>query len=338
LIRFADLIGQQLATSVLQRAIKAGTVNHAYLFTGPEGAGKTSTALAFAAALNCESPTPDGDACGTCTSCIMMAADGHPDIELIKPDGAQTKIKQMHEMRRMSQYAPVRGKWKVVIVEQVDTMNEDSSNSILKTLEEPPSYLIIILLSRNPALLLQTIRSRCLLVRFANAPAQELADALVDRFGASRKEAEFLAAYSEGRPGIAISLLGNEKFVEWREKVVSLATGIQSHSRSFALRLSEDFQKLTAADKEDNTSKRSATRMAIDSLILIYRDLLSLAVRGASAQLINSDMRSTLESHPIAPERATAGIETLLWARKALEGNANVQLLADVLMMRLMRE
>lgn len=334
--RFADLIGQELASNVLRRAVKAGRINHAYLFAGPEGAGKTMAAMAFAAALNCEDPTVDGDSCGVCTSCRMLAGDGHPDVEIIKPDGAQTKIQQMRDMRKMTQYAPVKGKWKVVIIEQADTMNDDSSNSILKTLEEPPGYLTLILLSRNPALLLQTIRSRCMLVRFANVPFEELADALVERFGSSRDEAEFLSAYSEGRPGAAISLLGNEKFAEWRQRLVAFSGAIASQDRSYALRMSEEFQKLTEADKEDNTTKRAATRLAIDSLILLYRDRLSLAIRGDDAQLINADVRSTLAEHPMPPERASQGIETLLWARKALEGNANMQLLSDVLVMRLM--
>lgn len=331
MIRFADVIDQKLAASVLTRAIREDKINHAYLFSGPEGVGKTTTALAFAAALNCESPTADGDACGSCTSCHMVAGRNHPDVEIISPDGAQTKMKQMQEMRRMAQYAPVKGKWKVVIIEQADTMNEDSSNSILKTLEEPPCYLVLILLSRNPALLLTTIRSRCLMVRFSTATAEELAEALAERFGADTEEARFLAAYSEGRPGVAISLVGNEEFFEWRKDVVRLAENICTSDRWSALRLSEDMQKLARGE-----GQRAQMRLAIDALILLYRDLLSISIRGDGAQIINSDIRDTLAATSPHPVRVSKSIETLLWARRALEGNANIQLLSDVLMMRLL--
>ncbi len=331
------MIGQDLAADVLKRAVRSGKITHAYLFTGPEGVGKTTGALAFAAALNCESPTPEGDACGTCISCHMVDSMGHPDVEIIRPAGAVTKIDQMREMRRSTQYAPIKGRFRVVIVEQADTMNDDSSNSILKTLEEPPEYLILILLSRNPSLLLQTIRSRCMRLRFANVAADVVTRALIERYQAREDQAEFLAAYSEGRPGIAVGLLSNEAFAEFRSRVIELASRIRQNKLPAALRVSEEFQKLTTGDKEDNQGKRVAIRMAIDSLILIYRDLLSLVISRDSAQLINSDIRDTLASLPADSESISHGIDTLLWARRALEGNANIQLLSDVLMMRLMR-
>lgn len=334
--RFADLIGQNLASTVLLRAIHEGKVTHAYLFTGPEGAGKMTTALAFASALNCQTPEENGDACGHCVSCRMISEGNHPDVQTISPAGAQTKIDQMKELRRSANYAPVMGKWKVVVIEQADTLNESAANSILKTLEEPPSFLIIILLSKNPVLILPTIRSRCLSVRFANVNAEELVNALITRFGADTEEAKFLAAYSEGRPGIAISLVGNETFFEWRRQVVELAIKALTSDVRYALRLSEDLLGLSQAEK-DGKNQRMAMRETINALIIIYRDLLNLAIRGESADIINSDVRDRLTSVRLEPTRISTAIETLLWARKAVEGNANVQLVSDVLMMKLIR-
>jgi len=358
LTRFAELIGQRLPSAVLRKAVRQDRINHAYLFAGPEGAGKLTAALAFAAALNCEAPEESGDSCGSCTSCRMMAGAGHPDVEVIPPLRADTTIKQMREMRRTAHYVPVRGKWKVVIIEQADTLNEDSSSCILKILEEPPPYLVIILLSRNPVLLLPTIRSRCLLVRFSNVQLEELGDALAERFGATEEQARFLAAYSEGRPGRAISLLGDESFFAWRRQMVELARQISSSDLRHALRLSSELQKLAPGDKEDESAqesepaadvepedrpasspkkgKRAAALVAIDALVLWYRDLLRLSIRGQDAELINNDLRDKLAACSPDPSRISAAIETLLWARRAIEGNANIQLTTDITLMRLM--
>jgi hypothetical protein len=176
-----------------------------------------------------------------------------------------------------------------------------------------------------------------LIVRFSGVPADELTSALIERFGAGETEARFLAAYSEGRPGIAISLLGNEGFFEWRTRVVELAVRVASTDVRHALKLSEDLQGLSQADKETGKTQRAAMRQTLDALVLWYRDLLSLSIQGGSAQIVNSDLRGSLSSVHITPERITAAIDTLLWARKCVEGNANVQMMADVTMMRLMK-
>ena len=125
------------------------------------------------------------------------------------PDGQNTKIEQMREMRDLAVFKPVRGKWKINIVEQGDTLNEESANCILKLLEEPPDYLINILLFRNTASALPTIRSRCQIIRFTQANTDELAARLVEDFGVENDEADFLATYSQGCPGKAIDLIGD---------------------------------------------------------------------------------------------------------------------------------
>ena len=132
---FKSIIGQQVATRALKRAIEKGRISHAYLFSGPEGVGKTTAALAFAAALNCNGENrQDLEPCGECLSCLLMAAGTHPDVSVITPQGAQTKIDQMREMRRQAQFPPIRGLWKVNIIERAETLNEDSASAILKVL------------------------------------------------------------------------------------------------------------------------------------------------------------------------------------------------------------
>lgn len=334
MIRFADIIGQELAIKILLKAIRNNQVGQSWLFVGQEGVGKLTTALAFAAALNCSDRTDSGDACGRCASCRMIASLGHPDVQVISPDGAQTKIDQMRIMRRDTSYMPVVGQWKVVIIEQADTLNYEAAISILKTIEEPPEYLAVILLSRNPALILPTIRSRCRIVRFAAVTVEALATELMKRFGISESSAQFLASYSEGRPGAAISLIGNEQFFKWRNDVAAFALKLPSAGLAHVPKLSEELLALTETDK-DKKNQRQAVKETLDALILWYRDLLSLAVQGENAQVINCDLRDTLSQVRISPDQAINAIESLIWARRAVESNANIQLISDVVTARL---
>ena len=332
--RFADIIGQEIAIKILLKAVKNNQVGQSWLFVGPEGVGKLTTALAFAAALNCSNQTESGDACGECASCRMILSLGHPDVQVISPDGAQTKIEQMRIMRRDTSYMPVVGQWKVVIIEQADTLNYEAAISILKTIEEPPDYLAVILLSRNPALILPTIRSRCRIVRFAGVPIEELAPELIKRFGISEPRAQFLASYSEGRPGTAISLIGNDSFFQWRDDITVFALKLSSAGLAHVPKLSEELLSLSE-NENGKKNQRLAVKETLDALILWYRDLLSLTVQGKDAQIINCDLRNTLNQVRISSEKAAGAIESLIWARRAVESNANVQLISDVVTARL---
>lgn len=359
---FSEIIGQDIAVTVLRKALATEKISHAYLFSGPEGVGKTTTALAFAAALNCvgENRT-EFEPCGECWSCILMSAGNHPDVEVISPDGSQTKIKQAQEMRRQAQFAPARGRFKVNIIERAESLNEDAASAILKILEEPPSYLVMILLTRNPSVMLSTIRSRCQLVRFFPAPVSDLTSTLVRLSGASQEEAAVAAAYAEGRPGKAMSLLSDELFKKTRDEMIEIAERLSRSDSAGFLRLSELFRALYTGDQQeaedDETepesevstqeqpakkkgSARAAVGLSLETATLWYRDLLSVKLRGETAELINSDRRERLvkQAERYADSASLLrSLETLIWARRAIEGNANIQLISDVTMLRLAR-
>ena len=354
---FDEIIGQEIAVAILRKAAATERISHAYLFSGLEGVGKTTTALAVAAAINCVGENRENfEPCGKCWSCKALADGNNPDIELISPDGSQTKIDQMREMRRMSQFAPVRSRWKVNIIERAESLNEDSASSILKILEEPPAYLIMILLTRNPGVMLPTIRSRCQLVRFFPAKIDELEQAFTERFGASVEDAHIAAAYSEGRPGKAIALLTDDLFKKMRAEMIEIAERLSLGDAAPFLRLSERFRNLIkakrgAGDDESDEEEpeesgkhtggaRAAVGKALETAILWYRDLLSVKLRGEEAPLINTDCRDRLVTQAARyPNSAVLvkALETLSWAKRALEGNANIQLLTDVTMLRLVR-
>ena len=157
----------------------------------------------------------------------MLDHGNLPDVRVWSPDGKNTKIDQMREMRDMAIFKPMRARWKINIIEQGDTLNEDAANCILKLVEEPPDYVINILIYRNAATVLPTIRSRCQLVRFTQVSSAELVDRLLDDHGVGNDEARFLAAYSQGCPGRAIRLIGDTEFFERRDAVAEIASAAQ---------------------------------------------------------------------------------------------------------------
>jgi DNA polymerase III subunit delta' len=352
-VGFDKIIGQDVAKRSLRKAVRENAPSHAYVFLGPEGVGKLTTALEFAKALDCLDQR-DGNACGECANCKALEHGNFPDVRVWSPQKQDTIIKDMQEMKERAVFAPLRGKWKINIIEQGDTLNEHSANCILKLLEEPPDYLINIILYRNAAGMLSTIRSRSRIVRFSQAPADELAARLVEGFGQSQEQAEFLAAFSQGCPGKAIGLIGDTEFFARRDEI-SAAVRQVSQNPWLALRLAENLRGpsgKTADDFDEDTEeeqpaattsapkrgKREATLESLDVLTSWYRDLLAVKIRGSGAPLINSDKRDEIETqarqYPNADSIASY-ITAIIAARTAVVGNANPQIATEALMMQL---
>lgn len=351
---FDKIIGQDIAGNVLMKAVRGNCPSHAYLFLGLEGTGKTTTALEFAKALNCENQQ-DGNACGECAVCNAIEHGNFPDIRVWSPDGQNTSIKLMREMRDLANFRPVRGKWKINVVEQADTLNEESANCILKLLEEPPDYLINILVYKNAASVMPTIKSRCQLIRFTQANTSELVERLVGEFSAGSEEAAFLAAYSQGCPGKAIRLIGKEDFYRRRSEVIEAVSLIVLGNKWSALKLAgvlrtsevkgldsaddEEDAALPAADKAEKKSKRDLVIESLDMLMIWYRDLLAAKLQGIDATFVNVDKRDDIirqaGRYPHAGPIYSA-VEAILHAKRAVMGNANAQIVTEALVTRLM--
>ena len=243
---FTEIIGQEKSLALLRGALANNRLHHAYLFTGPEGVGKRTTALALAMALHCVERR--GDACGRCIECARIRNRNHPDIREIEPlpGKKEIAIQQIREMEKDLQFRSFSGGRKVAILDPAALLNQPSQNALLKTLEEPPKDSLLILIAPNAGALLPTLRSRCLRVSFGPIPRQVLASFLSSRKGVSIEKAQLLAAVSMGSPGVALAIHDSgsrEARREWGRRLATLGRGDYRGAMEFAEALASDRQE-----------------------------------------------------------------------------------------------
>jgi|GEM_PF-866071 len=208
--RFSEVVGQEFITATLKNAIKNGRLAHAYIFAGPRGVGKTTTARIVAKALNCENPQ-DGEPCNECPQCLEVSKGSHPDV--IEVDAATNRgIDQIRELRESVHYAPAKGKKKVYIIDEFHMLTKEAFNALLKTLEEPPPHAVFILATTEIDKIPATVLSRCQKFLFRKVPEELIVKTLADI--CSKEGVEFeeealrlIAVASEGCIRDAESLL-----------------------------------------------------------------------------------------------------------------------------------
>lgn len=328
---FRQILGQELVISHLRTARAKGRLSHAYLFLGPEGVGRASTAKALAAALNCLTPREDGDACGDCASCRRLAAGTNPDFVVIGPTSEahqpQIKIEQIREFRRLTNYPPLGDGWRVALIKPAEALNEAAANALLKTLEEPPERHLLVLTAQVEADLLPTIVSRCHKLAFAPLPAALVARELEGHRGLAAPQAQLLAALSGGSLGRALTM-DPEAILAQRRQVLDDLKALAGGAASVAL----DWAQRLAKSRPDLDNFLSLAQ-------LWYRDLLLCHFQAPAALLAHQDLQADLNRAAAATPPATwfQKFSALGTAQRHLQANLNPELTLDILGLRLQR-
>ena len=315
-------LGNPRAVEVLRRAVELDRLPHALIFAGPAGVGKRTLAILLAQLLNCRSPVGRG-ACGVCPSCRKIAVMSHPDVRVIEPDGAFIKIEQVRQLIGEIAYQPFEGRYRVAILDGAEQMRQEAANSLLKTLEEPPSRTVIVLVTANPYLLLTTIRSRCRLLQFGGIPEDRIEAYLVACEGWDQRDARLAAELSQGSLGRALGF-DPAAHLETRDRALRFLTLLLTRG-SFA-----EASRLIAATAKD----KDAFEVWLDSVRTALQKLYYAKTVPDRAGLQDGprELRQLAEATS-APAVASA-IRAVDRLRLGLQFNLNRQVAAESLFLQ----
>jgi DNA polymerase-3 subunit delta' len=237
---WSGIVGQEDAIEKIVYSLDSDERNHAWLFAGPRGVGKWTTAKVLASALNCEDK-----GCGRCIPCGKIMRDLHPDIHLIEPEGNFILIEQIDELLGAISLKNFEGRTKVIVIDDADRMTPEAANSLLKTLEEPPDDVVFVLVSSNLEAVLPTIMSRCRIVQFKSLPVDDTISFLMERHALSRDEAELITRLSGGILGVAMSFATSPAKKERRMVVLGVAQRVDRVDLARISFMAEDFLRET---------------------------------------------------------------------------------------------
>lgn len=318
---FASLLGHDLVKGLLARALREGRVPPALLFAGPEGVGKKALALTTARALLCEGPR--GDACGACATCSRAQRGLHPDLILVEAATAAIKIEQVREAVREIVGRPFEARARAVVIDDAHLMTEQAQNALLKSLEEPPATSHVFLVTPAPQALLQTVRSRCQLLRVGPLPEALLAGHLQERLQLSKDDARLRAALAGGSLGAAL-LFESDAFHERRERLLGLLERLFTDGPA---------ERLEAAERLAE-NEADAPGQGLLTLRTLLRDVAALRLSDGQRPGLNADVGDRLLAlaRGRLGERAASLAGEVAEVQEALRGNANKLLTYDLLL------
>ena len=322
---FKDLIGQESIKKHLQTAIKTGNLSHAYIINGEYGSGRQTIASALAKTIQCQSKTDDTDACGVCTSCKQAESHNHPDIKYITHDKTSISVNDIREqLNNDISIKPYSSEYKIYIIPDANKMTEQAQNALLKTIEEPPVYAIIILLTENCDSLLPTIRSRCVTLTMNPIEKDKICTYLENKFQLEPEQAQIAANYCQGNIGKAIRFASSSDFIEMKNQVLKLLKNLDSM----------DIASIIDTIKEFSTHKNDINDY-LDLMLLWYRDVLMFKVTKDANLLLYSDEYSAISEQ--ATKRDYENIENIIAAidkaKVRLKANVNFDVTIELMIL-----
>lgn len=350
--------GQPSALALVRRAIESERPPHALLLVGPTGVGKTTLAMDLAAGLLCLAADPAERPCRECAACRKVAHGNHPDLHLFAPEGAgqQIRVAQVQALASDLALLPLEGHFRVAIIESAQRMNIDAQNALLKTLEEPPARVALILAADDSAGLLPTVVSRCARARLGPVAAEPIAELLAERGLADASRSAALARLAGGRPGVAMALAVQPEATVVQSRLAAALLDLLDADRRRRLaappELLADAVELARAtagrtDEEDAPVRRSTAatkvspaerRAAAAQLLAVWRDVardLAVATRGGARELRQHELLDELVAagKSVDPRQAAQFLDRLEAVSRALDAYANPELAVDALLL-----
>ena len=319
---FKDVVGHKDILKYISSAVENNRVSHAYILNGERGSGKKMLANLFAMTLLCE--TGDNEPCGKCHSCKQAESGNHPDIirvthekpNSISVDDIRTQVNNTVDIK------PYQGPYKVYIIPQADMMTPQAQNAILKTIEEPPSYAVFLLLTENAETLLPTINSRCVMLKLRNIKDTLIKKYLMENLEIPDYKADMCTAFAQGNMGRAIMLANSDHFNEIREEAVQLLKHINEM----------ELNEFVAAVKNISVYILEITDY-LDIIMIWYRDVLLYKATKEIDKVVFKDQLQSIKEQ--ARKSSYEGIELILEslekAKARLKANVNFDLVMELL-------
>ncbi len=321
---FKDILGHEQIKEHFQNAVQTGKVSHAYILSGEAGMGRKSLANAFALSLLCEKGMPDP--CMQCHACRQVLSGNHPDLiyvthEKLASIGVDDVREQINDTIMVRPYSSY---YKIYIVDEAEKMTVQAQNALLKTIEEPPSYAVILLLTTNPDAFLPTILSRCVQLKLRPLKDSVVREYLIQSLKVEESQAEIYAAFARGNLGKAIHLAQSEDFKLMYEEILHLL----KHLKDMDIAELLDYIRKLKEDELD-------IRECLDFMQMWYRDVLMYKTTKDINLLIFKDEFSTIKNMSIVS--GYEGLERILEAvdkaRIRLDANVNQELVMELMLL-----
>lgn len=321
---FKEIIGQEQVKEHFQSALQMGKISHAYILNGETGSGRHMLADAFAKALLCESKD-NTDACDICKSCLQAESGNHPDIRYITHEKASISVDDIREqLNNDIQIKPYSSEHKVYIIPDANKMTEQAQNALLKTIEEPPAYAVILLLTDNINALLPTIQSRCITLNTRPVNKDDIAAYLVKNLSMEKEQALIAAGFCQGNMGKAIRFANSEDFQEMKTDTLKLLKNMDTMELPEIVDIIRLFSQ-----------RKGMINDYLDLMLLWYRDVLMFKVTKDANLLLYQD-----EYHDISKQASTRtyeDIENILQAidkaKIRLDANVNFEIAIELMVL-----
>jgi len=320
---FKGILGQDKTIENIIMALEQHEMSHAYIIEGPVGLGRTRIAKQLSMAIACTSK--EEKPCFSCTSCTKVISGNHPEIKWIKGEGS-IKIEAIRDIQKEIHLKPYEGNHKIFILLDCETMTPQAQNAFLKTLEEPPSYATIILITENSGRLLPTIVSRCQLLKLRPVEEKVIQNYLISEKGVSLEESKVIAAYSRGIIGNAIKMLQDQDFQHKRELLLNITKVLLKDKIVDVLQLADFF-----------TKEKTQSNESLDLLISWYRDLLIYKETQQLDFIMNYDKIEEIvqQANYIETNKLQEIIYIIEDAKMKLRSNVNFQLNMEVMLLNI---